>query len=206
VVGAARHGQALEVQVEGADGGVPEVFDAVGAGADRVPGPQRGELGAVGGQPADQGADLVVVRVASGDQPERGDGEFGLLVPVAVQPPAVRAEEEERGEVGPVGGAVGGVEVEVAGEQGVSGAVPGQDAVAVSRRTAGTSVMASSRDRTAGEAPGDGRAGAGRRGFPAGRARSLRWARSSSPRRSAVATASSTWSEVPSPRPCSSRV
>ena len=70
-------------QVEVADDGVVEEFDAGGVDADVVGGPAGAELFAAGGELADQVGQVAVVGVAAGFGAQDGDGVVGDFVPVA---------------------------------------------------------------------------------------------------------------------------
>ncbi len=70
LVGRAGHQQALEGQLQGAHQGMVEFLGAGDAGAHRVLGPAPGELLTVDGQFADEFGELLVLRVAAGDQPQ----------------------------------------------------------------------------------------------------------------------------------------
>src|SRR3954451_10127160 len=91
--------QGVVDQLEGADGGVAELFGPGVVDAHVVRGPAGAELLADGGQLPDQFAQVLAVGVAAGLGAQQRDGDVGRALPVGVVAARPRVEELETGEV-----------------------------------------------------------------------------------------------------------
>ena len=98
--GLGREFQSLEVQVQFADGGVAESLPAAAVELDVVAGPMLTERFALGGELADEGDEVLVVRVSSGLESKHRGGVGGHPVVVDEELPGSGIGVDEPSGVG----------------------------------------------------------------------------------------------------------